>query len=174
MSHIFLTTDPEGAVLGYYGGKIFAVSGQVRVLLVALYPFEERSGEAAHSRAAAAPELRVPLDFRRLRMPILQRPVLRGRRADAYGRDALLNFVGFAPLGFFAVAVARRKGRAAGARAVVGAIVLGITLSLDVELFQVHLPARVSSATDFACNTLGAAVGAWLALRGPIAARIFG
>jgi hypothetical protein len=142
--------------------------------LVALYSFEERSGEAARSRAASGPPLRVPLDFRRLRMPVLQGPALRGRSADAYGRDALVNVVGFAPLGFFAVAVARRRGRAAGAPAVVSAIALGVALSLGVELFQVHLPARVSSATDVACNTLGAALGAWLALRGPIAARVFG
>jgi hypothetical protein len=142
--------------------------------LVALYPFEERTGESARSHGAAGPPLRVPLDFRRLRKPILQRPTLRGRSAGAYGRDALLNVIAFAPLGFFAVAVARRRGSGAGGRAVAGAIVLGVALSLGVELFQVHLPARVSSATDFACNTLGAALGAWLALRGPIAARVFG
>jgi len=142
--------------------------------LIALYPFEERTGESARSSGAAGPPLRVPLDFRRLRMPILQRPTLRGRSADAYGRDALVNVIGFAPLGFFAVAVARRRGSAAGAPAVAGAIVLGVALSLGVELFQVHLPARVSSAMDVACNTLGAALGAWLALRGPIAARAFG
>jgi len=141
--------------------------------LVALYPFEERTGEAARSSAAAGPPLRVPLDFRRLRMPILQPPALRGRSADAYGRDALLNVIGFVPLGFFAVAVARRRGLAAGATVAVSAIMLGVVLSLGIEIVQVHLPARVSSATDVACNTLGAALGAWLALRGPVAARVF-
>ena len=83
--------------------------------LVALYPFEERTGEAARSRTAAGPPLRVPLDFRRLRLPILQPPTFQGRSPDAYGRDALLNVIAFAPLGFFAVAVARRRGLAAGA-----------------------------------------------------------
>jgi VanZ family protein len=141
--------------------------------LVALYPFEERTGEAARSRAAAGPPLRVPLDFHRLRMPILQRPTLRGRSPDAYGWDALKNVIAFAPLGFFAVAVARRRGVAAGAPAVACAVVLGLALSLGIELVQVHLPARVSSATDVACNTLGSALGAWLALRGPLAARVF-
>jgi hypothetical protein len=141
--------------------------------LIALYAFDERTGEAARSRAAAGPPLRVPLDFRRLRMPILQPPALQGLSADAYGRDALLNVVGFVPLGFFAVAVARRRGLAAGVPAAACAIVLGVALSLGIEIVQVHLPARVSSATDLACNTLGAALGAWLALRGPIAARVF-
>ena len=70
------------------------------------------------------------------------------------------------PLGFFAVAVARRRGLAAGAPAALCAIVLGVALSLGIEIVQVHLPARVSSATDVACNTLGTALGAWLATAG--------
>jgi len=142
--------------------------------LIALYAFEERVGEAVRSRAASGPPLRVPLEFHRLRRPILQPPALRGLSADAYGRDALLNVIGFAPLGFFAVAVARRRGLAAGAPAAACAIVLGFALSLGIEVVQVQLPARVSSAMDVACNTLGAALGAWLALRGPIAERVFG
>jgi VanZ family protein len=133
--------------------------------LVALYPFEERTGESARSRAAAGPPLRVPLEFRRLRMQVLQRPDLRGRSADAYGRDALLNIIGFAPLGFLAVAVMRRRGSPVGTAAVAIALALGIALSLGIELVQVQLPARVSSVTDFACNALGTALGAWLALR---------
>jgi hypothetical protein len=142
--------------------------------LVALYPFEERSGESTRSRAASGPPLRVPLDFRRLRNPALQIPDWRGRSADSYGRDALLNVIGFTPLGFFAIAAARRRGWPAGGPAVASALVLGVALSLGVELVQVQLPARVSSATDVACNSLGTALGAWLALRGPLAARVFG
>jgi len=139
--------------------------------LVALYSFEERSGESARNRAAAGPPLRVPLGFRRLRMPILQLPDSRGRRVDLYGRDALLNVIGFAPLGFFAVAVVRRRGWPVGAPAVASALVLGAALSLGMELVQSQLPARVSSATDVGCNVLGTALGVWLALRGPLAVR---
>jgi len=142
--------------------------------LVALYAFDERAEDAARSRAGAGPPLRVPLDFRRLRRPILQGPALRERSADVYGRDPLINILGFAPLGFFAVAVSRRRGATPGAPVAVRAIVLGLLLSLAIEIFQVQLPARVSSATDVVFNTLGTALGAWLALRGPIAARLFG
>jgi hypothetical protein len=142
--------------------------------LVALYPFEERRGQAARSRAASGPALRVPLSFHRLRTPSLQLPDLRGRSVDWYGRDALVNLIGFAPLGFFAVAAARRRGRVAPASAVAGALVLGAALSLGIELIQVQLPARVSSATDVAFNVVGTALGAWLALQGPIATLVFG
>jgi glycopeptide antibiotics resistance protein len=93
---------------------------------------------------------------------------------DWYGRDALVNLIGFAPLGFFAVAAARRRGRVAPASAVAGALVLGAALSLGIELIQVQLPARVSSATDVAFNVVGTALGAWLALQGPIATLVFG
>jgi hypothetical protein len=139
--------------------------------LVALYAFEERGGRAARSRAATGPPLRVPLEFRRLRMPVLQLPDRRGRNAGWLGRDGLLNFAGFVPLGFFAVAAARRRGWEAVAPVATGAIILGAALSLGIELLQVQLPARVSSATDLACNVLGTALGAWLALRGPLAIR---
>jgi hypothetical protein len=142
--------------------------------LVALYAFEERSGESARSRSAAGPPLRIPREFRRLRRPILQPPALRDLSAAAHGRDALVNVLGFVPLGFFVVAVARRRGIAAGAPAAVRAVFLGLALSLAIEIVQVQLPTRVSSAMDVAYNTLGTALGAWLALRGPIAQRIFG
>jgi len=142
--------------------------------LVALYPFEERSGESALSRATTGPPLSVPLAFRRLRTQTLQLPALRGRRPESFGRDALLNIAGFLPLGFFAVIAARRLGWAAGKSAFAGAVLLGALVSLGIELVQVELPARVSSATDLACNLLGTVFGAGLGFRGPIAARLFG
>jgi len=156
----------------------FATSGVASLVgeagLVALYPFDERSGQAARSRAAAGPALRVPLDFHRLRTPSFQLPNLRGRNAEWYGRDAVVNLIGFVPLGFFAVAAGRRR-RLALAPAVAGALILGAALSLGIELIQVQLPARVSSATDVAFNLAGTALGAWLALalQGSIAARLF-
>jgi VanZ family protein len=134
--------------------------------LAALYSFEERRGEAARSRAGAAPALRVPLQFQRLRKPVLQLPNLSGRSTDAFGRDALLNLVGFAPLGFFAAAVIRRR-RWSIRSAVAGALLLGLGLSLGIELLQVFLPGRVSSAMDLVSNVLGTAAGAWLAILSP-------
>jgi glycopeptide antibiotics resistance protein len=104
-------------------------------------------------------------------MPVLQLPDRRALNAGWLGRDGLLNFAGFIPLGFFAAAAARRRGWEAAAPLAAGAILLGAALSLGIELVQVQLPARVSSATDLACNVLGTALGVWLALRGPLAVR---
>lgn len=136
--------------------------------LVALYPFDERSGEAAAS-SGAGPRLRVPVEFQRLRRPVLQLPALRGRSFDSYGRDALLNVLGFAPFGYFAVAVLRRRGRTIGRATLFEIVAFGFALSLAIELLQVQLPERVSSSMDLLWNTLGTALGVWLALHGPLA-----
>jgi VanZ family protein len=135
--------------------------------LAALYPFDERSGEFAESSDTSGPALRVPLEFVRLRKPVLQWPNLRERSVDAYGGDALVNFIGFAPLGFFLVAVVRRRGRSAS----LGIVAFGFFLSLTIELLQVQLPDRVSSSTDLLWNTLGTAFGVWFALHGPLPLR---
>jgi len=139
--------------------------------LAALYPFDERSGESAESSGASGPVLNVPLEFSRLRKQILRMPNLRERSVDSYGRDAFVNFLGFAPLGFFVVVVMRRRGRAIGRTAALEIVGFGFLLSLAVELLQVQLPERVSSSTDLFCNTLGTAFGVWLALYGPLVVR---
>jgi VanZ family protein len=139
--------------------------------LAALYPFDERSGESAESSGASGPALRVPLEFSRLRKQLLRMPNLRERSVDSYGGDALVNFIGFAPLGFFLVAVMRRRGRAVGRSVALEIVAFGFLLSLAIELLQVQLPERVSSSTDLLCNTLGTAFGVWLALYGPLAVR---
>jgi len=141
--------------------------------LVTLYSFAERAGDAVAGHGLVGPALRVPLHFVRLHRSVLQLPSLRGRRADSFGRDVFVNFVGFAPLGFFAAAVARRRRLGPGA-AIVAATALGFTLSLGIELLQVELPARVSSATDLVNNLLGTAVGAWLPTRSRWAAKLVG
>jgi hypothetical protein len=142
--------------------------------LTALYAFEGRTGEAAHSRAATGPSLQVPLRFERLRKQTLQLPRWRTRPSGAFGRDVLLNLLAFMPLGFFAVAAGRKRSRGIATRNVlVGAVLLGGVLSLGIELIQVELPARVSSATDVASNLLGTIAGAAFAWRGPLAARLW-
>jgi glycopeptide antibiotics resistance protein len=78
--------------------------------------------------------------------------------------DVALNVVGFAPLGFLLALLLVRSGVGASG-AILVAIALGAGLSLGIEWVQVHLPSRVSSATDLAANTLGTALGAALVLR---------
>ena len=74
--------------------------------------------------------------------------------------DVAINVVAYAPLGFFAALIGRRR---AAARFAIGAGV-GFLLSLCVESIQMFLPMRDASVIDLTSNTVGAALGALLAL----------
>jgi VanZ family protein len=77
-------------------------------------------------------------------------------------RDIAINLLLYAPLGVTAfLAAARRHSRAA---AFCAAVSLGAVLTTLMELLQVYDGHRVSSLLDVTSNTLGAALGAILAL----------
>ena len=77
------------------------------------------------------------------------------------GFDVAANVVGYAPLGFLLTLASLRSGLIKWAMllAVLGAFVL----SLALETLQSYLPSRIPSNVDLALNTLGAAVGAYIA-----------
>lgn len=76
--------------------------------------------------------------------------------------DLATNVVAYLPLGFLlTLTLHRLPGRATPALA---ALLLGALVSLCLESVQSWLPARVPSNLDLACNTLGCAIGAVLAL----------
>jgi glycopeptide antibiotics resistance protein len=77
--------------------------------------------------------------------------------------DIAINILGFMPFGFIVYRhrrLAKPNGRAWN---VVWAVCVGATISLAIELTQVWLPNRTSSATDLFCNTLGTFLGALVA-----------
>jgi VanZ family protein len=72
--------------------------------------------------------------------------------------DAFNNLLLYAPFGFCAALVLEpRWGRAAG---LAGALVLGASLSLVLELLQASVPVRVSSLRDLTLNAAGTLAGA--------------
>jgi VanZ family protein len=77
--------------------------------------------------------------------------------------DVFVNALAYLPLGFlFTLALRRIPGHTLSALV---ATLLGALLSLCLETIQAWLPARVPSNLDFACNALGTAIGAVLAVR---------
>jgi len=77
--------------------------------------------------------------------------------------DLAVNVLAYLPLGFL-LTLSLRRG--AGRWLAAGAALLGgALLGLGLECIQTWLPARVPSNIDLACNTLGSALGALLALR---------
>ena len=67
--------------------------------------------------------------------------------------------LGFIPLGFFFALWLLRFTRLSFLPAGVLTLVLGSGISLGVELTQVYLPTRDSSASDLVFNLLGTLVG---------------
>ena len=77
--------------------------------------------------------------------------------------DVAINILGFLPFGFIVYRYRRLAKPDGRVRNVVWAVCAGATLSLAIELTQVWLPNRTSSATDLFCNTLGTFLGVLLA-----------
>ena len=130
--------------------------------IVALYIFEEHTGNVVHNSAGSGGDLNIPNHFGILQKPVLARP--RGKdfvRLNFWG-DVLLNVAGFIPLGFFVCAY---LSSVQTRRAALAAIIVGAAISLTIELLQVYIPTRDSDLTDLVTNTAGTIVGVLLCRR---------
>ena len=74
--------------------------------------------------------------------------------------DAIVNILAYVPLGFFVGLMPRG---AAGGRRFAMAAVAGALLSLAMETMQMYLPMRYANVADLISNTMGAALGGFLA-----------
>ncbi len=128
---------------------------------VALYAFTEKAGREIHSSVASGPDLEIPSTFRIPHKAFLRSPIREFEVTWKYLSDVLLNIGGFVPVGFllcafFALTRPRRN-------AFLYAVLAGGMLSFAIEVMQAYIPQRVSGVTDIITNTLGSALGAWLA-----------
>ena len=125
--------------------------------LVALYLFNEKSGNVIHNQALSGPDLYIPERYREVHQALLKRPWNEYQPAWDYWESVLINIAGFVPLGFFLYAYlslglhVRRGGLIT--------VLVGGLLSLTMETLQGLLPTRDSGMTDIITNTLGTAAG---------------
>ena len=126
---------------------------------LALYTFQERSGDLAHDRLGRSPDLYIP---HRFQLP--HKPLLRVWRSDFSWSDnrgdIIVNIVGFVPLGFFLCTYLLADPPCRHAALL--AIVLGALLSFVIELLQFYVPARNSNISDIITNSFGAFLGVLL------------
>ena len=123
----------------------------------AVYSFGERAGHTVHDKLHSASDLDIPRRYKILDSRLLT-PFWKEYSGDwGYWESALLNVVGFVPLGFFVCAYCSLAGVEKPALV---AILLGGLLSLSIEILQAYLPTRDSGTTDIITNTSGAAIGA--------------
>jgi VanZ family protein len=130
--------------------------------IVAMYPFDERTGDLVRNHAGSMPDLVIPDKFYVLHRRFLADPSS-FQKSDL--ADAAVNIVGFIPFGIlFSLYLSRAAGQPK-ASAILWTIILGGLTSFLIEFLQAWLPTRDSSYLDLINNILGAALGAWLAFR---------
>ena len=131
--------------------------------LTALYLFDEGSGPWAKDLSTNQHRLLIPEQYQVLRKRVLELPWGPNPIGMSDLDDIAINILGFMPFGFIVFKYRRLAKPDGRIRNVVWAVCAGATISLAIELTQVWLPNRDSSATDLLCNTLGTFLGALIA-----------
>lgn len=128
-----------------------------RERVVALYLFDEHSGNVVHNAVAGGIDLFTPARYALVHQIFLEPFWKEYQPRWFYLKDVLINIVGFMPLGFFFYAywTSVRPVR----RAALITTALGFAVSLTIEVFQSHIPSRDSGTTDLMTNTLGTFLG---------------
>lgn len=129
----------------------------------ALYVFNEGTGTRVENALDDNAPLMIP-EHPAFKKEVLGRPMFNKYYRASYARDGVINVLGFIPFGFCSCLWMVRTGRWTRGQVVLMAVALGALVSLTIELVQVLIPVRDSSAMDLACNTFGALTGAGLAL----------
>jgi VanZ family protein len=133
--------------------------------LSALYLFDEGSGQWVLDRSPKGRRLWIPERYRVLEKTVLAPPwgstPLQWSDVD----DILINILGFVPFGFMVYSHRRLTRPNSRTWNVLWAVAAGTAISLAIELIQVWLPNRSSSATDLASDTLGTLIGVLIARR---------
>lgn len=127
--------------------------------LVGLYPFNERKGSMVHNEANANDTLIIPGIFKPLQRKILAPLWLDFQWNLSFVQDVTINILGFIPFGFYFSALFLKTARKRSLSAYMITAILGMGLSLAIELSQAYLPTRDSSLADVASNFAGTILG---------------
>ena len=130
--------------------------------LIGLYPFNEGKGERIGNRTSGSYPLLKPAVFHPRQKVILEWPTKEQLKRRGFYQDLAVNILGFIPLGFFFALRLLRFSRLSAPGAGAATLLLGALLSLGIELTQVYLPTRDSSAGDLIFNILGTLTGIML------------
>jgi VanZ family protein len=127
---------------------------------VALYLFDEHTGNTIHNWVRSGIDLYMPARYLVVDQILLEPPWKEFHRQRNYLRNALINVAGFIPLGvcFGAYFTSVRRVK----HDILATIVFGAIVSLTIEVLQAHLPTRDSGVTDLMTNTFGTAIGVTL------------
>lgn len=130
--------------------------------LIARYRFDKRCNNIIANDSNSRFDIVIPRYFTPLRQTFLQPHQGDVKLTLASLLDIFLNILGFIPFGFLAILLLCTSKTAPPGRQSAIAVFAGFALSLFIELTQDFIPARSSSLTDLATNTLGCAIGVLL------------
>jgi hypothetical protein len=121
--------------------------------------YEFVASPAAFARRAGGlgPNLVIPKIFRPTRVTVLEWP---HHLDHSVVLDAIINTAGFIPFGITTYFFIRLGNKGSASRCVATTVVLGVSVSLAIELLQVLLPTRDSSLADVITNIVGTVIGA--------------
>lgn len=125
--------------------------------IVALYLLNEHAGSVVHNAFRPGIDLYIPQRFSLLHQVFLKPFWKEYQPGWGYWIDLLLNVVAFIPLGFFFCSYWSAVRPII--RPALAATVLGLAVSLTIEILQSYLPTRSSGTTDLFTNTLGTFLG---------------
>jgi VanZ family protein len=126
---------------------------------IALYPFDESQGHWAANFANNESHLFIPGSFSPLRKVVLEWPSKEYMKRLSFYQDLAVNVLGFIPLGFFFALWFFYFTCLNPAGVFSLTFLIGSLISLGIELAQVYLPGRDSSASDLVCNMAGTLIG---------------
>jgi hypothetical protein len=124
---------------------------------LAVYLFDERAGDLIHNSVGKGGALQIPSQYTVVEKIALEPFWKEFDFSGTYWSGNMKNVVGFIPLGFcyYAFWTARRSN----GKAFVIAVLLGLLVSLTIEVLQIFLPTRDSGTTDLFTNTFGTYLG---------------
>lgn len=132
-----------------------AIAGSEHAL--ALYLFREHGGKVIHNQVTSGSDLHIPERYLVVDQILLEPPWQEFRTQRSYLKNILINIAGFIPLGLFVYAYLSTVQQMKRAAAVT--VLVGLTVSLAIEVLQAHLATRNSGVTDLITNTFGTGIG---------------
>lgn len=139
------------------GNDFFAIKQENG--LISLYPFYERKGETINNIANPDEMLIIPEIFKPLQREFLSIPWREIHWNWLFAQDVIINLIGFIPFGFFFAALILKISGGKRLPAFLLTAILGIAISLFIEISQAYLPTRDSSLVDVVMNSAGTILG---------------
>lgn len=128
--------------------------------IAALYLFDQHAGKTIRSSVSPGVDFFIPRRFQVVEHLRFESPITEWYSKSHYFNDAVINIVGFVPLGFIFSLYFDRTLKIR--RAELFAVLVGVATSFAIEYFQSFIPTRFSGWTDIFTNTIGSVAGALL------------